>query len=191
MIGDLSKVWLVGNAREEDATYLHTGDPVEVSVLAIPNKVFKAHLTYIATSIDPNTHHLAVRAEVENPGRELKPEMFASFRIITGKGAAAPGVPDSAIVYEGDNAHVWTANTKDKTLAIRPVKLGRILHGMVEALEGLKPGDQIVTSGGAFIDRAVGDQPARAGGLKGGDSHRRVTEAAHRVEASGDASRKQ
>jgi cobalt-zinc-cadmium efflux system membrane fusion protein len=155
MIGDLSKVWLVGNAREEDATSLHVGDMVEVRVLAIPNKVFKARVTYIASSIDPNTHRLAVRAEVENPGGELKPEMFASFRIITGKDHAAPGVPESAIVYEGESAHVWLANEKAKTLEIRPIKIGRNLHGVVETLEGLKVGDQIVTSGSVFIDRAV------------------------------------
>jgi cobalt-zinc-cadmium efflux system membrane fusion protein len=157
MIGDLSKVWLVGNAREEDATYLHRGDMVEVSVLAIPNKVFKAHLAYVAASIDPNTHRLAVRAEVENPAGELKPEMFAGFRIITSEDGAAPGVPESAIVYEGESAHVWLANEKTKTLEIRPIKIGRNRHGVVETLEGLKAGDQIVTSGSVFIDRAVSD----------------------------------
>jgi cobalt-zinc-cadmium efflux system membrane fusion protein len=155
MISDLSRVWLVGNAREEDATYMHRGDEVEVTVLAIPNKIFKARLTYVAASIDPNTHRLAVRAEVENPMGELKPEMFASFRIITGEDGAAPGVPESAIVYEGDSAHVWLANEKAKTLEIRPIKIGRNRHGVVETLEGLKAGDQIVTSGSVFIDRAV------------------------------------
>jgi membrane fusion protein, heavy metal efflux system len=155
MIGDLSKVWLVGNTREEDATYMHKGDVVEVSVLAIPNKVFKARLTYVATSIDPNTHRLGVRAEVENPTGELKPEMFASFRIITGEDDAAPGVPEAAIVYEGDTAHVWLADDKAKALAIQPIKVGRIRYGLVEVLEGLKPGDKIVTSGAVFIDRAV------------------------------------
>ncbi len=155
MVGDLSKVWLVGNAREEDASSLHAGDIVEVRVLAFPDKVFKARLTYIASSIDPNTHRLAVRAEVENPGGELKPEMFASFRIITGEDDIAPGVPESAIVYEGESAHVWLANEKAKTLEIRPIKIGRNRHGVVETLEGLKVGDQIVTSGSVFIDRAV------------------------------------
>ncbi len=154
-IGDLSKVWLVGNAREEDATFMHKGDPVEVHVLAVPNKVFKARLTYVAASIDPNTHRLAVRAEVENPSGELKPEMFASFRIITGEDGAAPGVPDSAIVYEGEDAHVWLADDTAKTLDIRAIKVGHNRHGLVEALSGLKPGDKIVTSGAVFIDRAV------------------------------------
>lgn len=155
MIGDLSKVWLVANAREDDATYMHNGDMVEVTVLAIPNKVFKARLTYVAASIDPSTHRLAVRAQVENPTGELKPEMFASFRIITGEDGAAPGVPESAIVYEGESAHVWLASEKARTLEIRPIKIGRNCHGVVETLEGLKAGDQIVTSGSVFIDRAV------------------------------------
>jgi cobalt-zinc-cadmium efflux system membrane fusion protein len=155
MIGDLSKVWLTGNVREEDATAMRIGDSVEVTVLAVPGKVFKARLTYVASSIDPNTHRLAVRAEVENPGGELKPEMFANFRIITGKDDAAPGVPDSAIVFEGDRAHVWLANAKAKTLEIRPIKIGRSSDGFVEAVGGLTRGDDIVTSGAVFIDRAV------------------------------------
>jgi cobalt-zinc-cadmium efflux system membrane fusion protein len=155
MIGDLSKVWLIANAREEDASYLHKGDPVEVVVFAYPDRVFKAKLTYVAASVDPNTHRLPVRAEVENPKGELKPEMFASFRIITGEDAAAPAVPETAVVFEGDAAHVWVANEKDKTLGIRPIKVGRVRHGMIEALDGVKPGEKIVTSGSVFIDRAI------------------------------------
>ena len=155
MIGDLSKVWLVANAREEDAPSLHKGDPVEVSVLAFPGKVFNARLAYVAPSIDPNTHRLLVRAEVENSNHELKPEMFARFRIITGEDAAAPGVPESGVVYEGDTAHVWLADPATKTLAIRPIKAGRDHDGMIEALSGLKPGDSVVTNGAVFIDRAV------------------------------------
>lgn len=155
MIGDLSKVWLVAYAREEDAPSLRKGDPVEVRVLAFPGKVFKARLAYVAPSIDPNTHRLLVRAEVENPDHELKPEMFARFRIITGAANAEPGVPESAVVYEGDTAHVWLANESAKTLAIRPVTLGRSSDGMVEALGGLKPGDHVVTAGAVFIDRAA------------------------------------
>ncbi len=155
LIGDLSKVWLIANAREEDAAYLHKGDPVEVVVFAYPDRVFKAKLTYVASSIDPTTHRLSVRAEVENPKGELKPEMFASFRIITGEDAAAPAVPESAVVYEADAAHVWVADDKAKSLEIRPIKIGRSRGGMIEALNGLKPGDKIVTSGSVFIDRAV------------------------------------
>ena len=103
----------------------------------------------------PTTHRLPVRAEVENPDGALKPEMFARFRIITGADVSSPAVPESAIVYEGEDTHVWLANDKAKTLEIRQFKAGRIRDGMVEVLDGLKPGDLIVTSGAVFIDRAV------------------------------------
>jgi cobalt-zinc-cadmium efflux system membrane fusion protein len=108
-IGDLSRVWLVANVREADAPLMHRGAQVEVRVLALPERVFKATITYVAPSIDPNTHRLAVRAEVSNPDELLKPEMFATFTILTGREATAPGVPEQAVVYEGEHARVWVA----------------------------------------------------------------------------------
>jgi membrane fusion protein, heavy metal efflux system len=155
LIGDLSKVWLVGNAREEDAPLLHKGDPVEVTVLAYPGRVFKAKLTYVSAAIDPNTHRLPVRAEVENPKGDLKPEMLANFRIVTGGDASAPAVPERAVVYEGTTAHLWVADPKEKKLGIRQVKLGRIKSGMVEVVDGLKAGESVIVSGAVFIDRAA------------------------------------
>ncbi len=154
-IGDLSKVWLVANARETDAPLIHVGDPVQVSVLAFPGRVYDARILYVAAGIDPNTHRLPVRAEVDNPDRSLKPEMFASFEIVTGQGAASPAVPEGAVVYDGSDAHVWVANPADHTLALRQITVGRISHGMVEALSGLKAGESVVTSGSVFIDRTV------------------------------------
>jgi membrane fusion protein, heavy metal efflux system len=155
MIGDLSRLWLVANAREEDAPHLHVGDPVEVHLLAYPDRVFKARLAYVAGSIDATTHRLPVRAEVENPDLMLKPEMFASFRIITGADVTSPSVPVSAVVYEGDAAHVWVADDQAKTLEIRPIQIGHTREGMIQVLDGLKVGDKIVTAGAVFIDRAV------------------------------------
>jgi len=154
-IGDLSKVWLVANAREQDAALFHIGDPVQVTVLAYPGHPFDARLTHIAASIDPNTHRLLVRAEVENRKGELKPEMLASFRIISGEDANGPVVPESAVVYESSAAHVWVADPAAKRLEIRPVKAGRTLDGMVEILQGLTAGESVVTAGAVFIDRAV------------------------------------
>jgi len=155
MIGDLSKVWLVANAREDDAPYLHVGDPVEVRVLAYPGRVFKGRLNYVAASIDATTHRLPVRAELANSDGALKPEMFASFRIITGADVASPAVPRDAVVYEGETAHVWVADEGAKTLTIQPIKPGRVQNGVIEVVDGLQAGETIVTAGAVFIDRAV------------------------------------
>ena len=153
-IGNLSTVWLIANVRETDAPLMRVGLPVEVRVLAFPGHVFNAKISWVAPSIDPNTHRLSVRADVENPEGELKPGMFANFSIITGKAATAPAVPQRAIVYEGDTARVWVAD-EDGTIAGRSVRIGQIADGMVEILEGLSPGVKVVTSGALFIDRAA------------------------------------
>ena len=153
-IGDLSTVWLVANVREPDAPRMRRGAPVEVHVLALPERVFKARLTYVAPSVDPNTHRLTVRAEIPNQDGMLKPEMFATFSISTGVESAAPAVPEEAIIYEADTARVWVAK-EDGTLALRQIQTGRVSHGKVEAVAGLTAGEKVVTSGSLFIDRAA------------------------------------
>ena len=153
-IGNLSTVWLIANVRETDARTVSIGQPVEVRVLAYPGRVFKARLTWIAPSIDATTRRLPVRAEVENPDGALKPMMFASFSIITGGAVAAPAVPQSAVIYEGDSARVWVV-LDDGSVATRSIKVGRTQEGMVEVTQGLAADEKIVASGTLFIDRAA------------------------------------
>src|SRR5271169_1169292 len=153
-IGDLSTVWLIANVREVDAPRVRLGAPVEVRVLALPQRVFKAKLTFVSPSVDPNTHRLAMRAEIPNQDGMLKPEMFATFSIGKGGESAAPAVPESAIIYEGDTARVWVARD-DGTLAVRAIQTGRTSDGEVEVVAGLTAGERIVTSGSLFIDRAA------------------------------------
>src|SRR6202030_1622925 len=106
-IADPASVWLLANVRESDAGLVRLGQAVEVHVLAYPTRAFKARVTYVAAVVDPVTHRLPVRAVIENLDGALKAEMFANFRILTSDTSNAPAVPESAVVYEGDLAHVW------------------------------------------------------------------------------------
>jgi membrane fusion protein, heavy metal efflux system len=153
-IADPSTVWLLANVREMDSGKVHLGQAMEVHVLAYPGRAFKARVTYVAALVDPATHRLPVRAEIDNRDGALKPEMFATFRILTGDVAESPAVPESAVVYEGDAAHVWVA-AADGLLAYRAIRTGRNDDGLVEVVEGLKPGERIVTRGGLFIDQVA------------------------------------
>jgi cobalt-zinc-cadmium efflux system membrane fusion protein len=153
-IADPSSVWLLANVREADAGQVHLGQTVEVRVLAYPKRTFKARVTYVAALVDPNTHRIPVRAELPNADGALKPEMFANFRILTSDTSDAPGVPEAAVVYEGNAAHVWVLSG-DGLLAYRAIHTGRSNDGMVEVLDGLKPGEQVVTKGGLFIDQVA------------------------------------
>ena len=153
-ISDLSTVWLVANVREADAGKVRLGDQMNVRVLAYPDRTFHAKVTYIAPSVEPATRRLAVRAEIANADGVLKPEMFADFGIDTGRASSALAVPEDAVIYEGQSAHVWLARP-GHSLVLQPVRLGRSSAGLVEVLDGLRPGDHVATSGALFLDRAV------------------------------------
>jgi cobalt-zinc-cadmium efflux system membrane fusion protein len=153
-IADPSSVWLLANVREADSGLVHLGQSVDVHVLAYPKRVFKARVSYIAALVDPVTHRLPVRAEIGNLDGALKPEMFANFRILTSDPADSPAVPESAVVYEGDLAHVWVLSDGG-LLAYRAIRTGRNNDGLIEVLDGLEPGEQIVTKGGLFIDQVA------------------------------------
>src|ERR1700676_1068405 len=153
-IADPSSVWLLANVREADAGLVNLGQSVEVRVLAYPKRAFKARVTYVAALVDSLTHRLPVRAEIENRDGALKPEMFANFRIFTGDPSESPAVPEAAVIYEGNAAHVWVV-AGDGLLSLRTIHTGRSNDGLIEVLEGLKPGERVVTKGGLFIDQAA------------------------------------
>ena len=153
-IADPSRVWLLANVRETDAGVVRLGQSVEVRVLAYPNRVFRARVTFVSAVVDPVTHRLPVRAEIDNRDGALKPEMFANFRILTSDATESPAVPAAAVIFEGEAAHVWVV-AGDALLELRVIHAGRSNGGLVEVLDGLKPGERIVTKGGLFIDQAA------------------------------------
>lgn len=153
-IGNLSTLWLIANVREADASQVRVGQAVEVRALAFPDRLFKAKISWVAPSVDPNTHRLSVRAQIDNTDGALKPMMFANFNIVTSETVHSIGVPKNAVVYEGSEAHVFVAEA-DGTLAVRPIRVGNSNGNFLEVVEGLSSTDKIVTSGALFIDRAT------------------------------------
>jgi cobalt-zinc-cadmium efflux system membrane fusion protein len=149
-IANLSTMWMLADVYESDVPLIKAGQPVEVRVMAYPAETFKARITYIGPTVDPNTHRVAVRAEVENRGLKLKPEMFASFKIITNGEVQSLAVRAGAIVREGDKAGVWVA-LEGNEFARREVTLGIEQNGYVQILSGIQPGDKVVYEGSLFL----------------------------------------
>ena len=155
IIADLSHMWMLANVYESDVPWIKIGQPVEVRVMAYPEEVFKATITYIGAAVDPATHRVDVRAVVDNRAQKLKPEMFATFRIITNADLQYPAVPLSAVVRDGDKASVWVAQPEHQYVR-RGVKLGLEQNGYVQILSGLQPGEQIATEGGLLLGSMAG-----------------------------------
>ena len=157
IIGDLSTVWVVAFIRETEAPLVHVGQAIYFTVLAYPDRSFPANISYVAAALDPTTRRLLVRATVNNSAGLLKPEMFASVKILTGEGDKAVAVPRDAIIYEGEAARVWVVRDKDseKAIELRRIKAGLANGNTVEVVKGLAPGDRVITRGGLFIDRVA------------------------------------
>ena len=154
VIGDLSTVWLTAFVRETDASNVSVGQEVAFNVLALPGRPLTARINYVAAAIDPATRRLLVRATIDNKDGLLKPEMFANVTIYSAGDHPALGVPKQALIYEGDQVRVWVAH-EDKSIELRQIKTGLTNGDLVEVEGNLKPGEQIVTKGSLFIDRAA------------------------------------
>jgi membrane fusion protein, heavy metal efflux system len=157
-ISDLATVYFVAYVPETSISSVHVDDPVVVHLEAFPGRAFNGNVRYISPTVDPNLHRIAVRAAVENATGELRPGMFGTFRIYTGPESQTLSVPEYAVIYEEDTARVWITGPH-KTLALRYIKVGKTVDGMVQVISGLQAGDTVVTSGTVFIDRAFrGDE---------------------------------
>jgi len=154
VVGDLSTVWLTAFVRESDAAAVCVGQDITVNVMALPGRPLTAKVNYVAAAIDPNTRRLLVRATIDNKDGLLKPEMFANVTIYSSGDRAAPAVPKQALIYEADKVRLWVAR-EDKSVELREIKIGLINGNLVEVTSNLKPGEQVVTKGSLFIDRAA------------------------------------
>lgn len=152
LIGDTSKVWIVAYVRETDVAKVQIGERLMFKVLTQPDHMFETRIDYVAPGIDPDNRRLLVRATVDNADGLLKPEMFASVTIVDSDGELMPAVPLESVIYEGSNAHVWVVGD-DQGVELRQIKLGQSSARLIQVLDGLRPGEKIVTRGSLFIDR--------------------------------------
>jgi membrane fusion protein, heavy metal efflux system len=154
VIGDLSTVWLTAFVRETEAEGVALGQEISFSLLALPDREFKARIDYVSTAIDSSTRRLLVRATIDNRDGLLKPEMFANVTIYSGGSHPSIGVPKQALIYEGNHVRLWVAHD-DKSIELREIETGLTNGDLVEVRTNLKAGETIVTRGSLFIDRAA------------------------------------
>lgn len=153
-VADLSRVWLVAEVPEMQAAAVHIGEPVQADVLGLPLQHYHARISYVAAAVDPGSRRLTVHAQLANPGGLLRPEMFATLTIITSPDVGALVVPQEAVIYQGTQARVWVLQDAHDA-GLRIVQLGRTLDGNVEVLSGVHEGEEVITRGALFIDRAA------------------------------------
>jgi len=152
---DLSVLYVNFTMPEQDRSLLAVNVPVELAVDAHPGEVFRGTIDAIDPQIDPATRAIKVQATLDNPERKLLPGMYANVRVVLPSGPAVVTVPETAVDFTlyGDSVFVVkhegtdpSGKPIDKVVRVF-VKPGERSLGRVAILEGVKPGDLVVTSG--------------------------------------------
>lgn len=153
VVSDLTALWVAGEVDERWAAHLQTGRQATVRVAAYPEERFTATVTYVGDVVAADTRRIAVRAELANPSRRLKPEMFARL-VLAGASRQALTLPGDAVQHvDGrDVVFVERAPGRFAPVAVRTASVGGE-DGRVAIVEGLEPGARVVTQG-AFLVRS-------------------------------------
>ena len=144
-ISDISSIKLDFAVPETMLPALQPGQTIEARAAAYPDQPFRGQIAHIDPVIDPNTRAVTVRARLPNPDRKLKPGMLLTVAIETAPRMSL-SVPELAVVGEGDARFVYTLGADGKANRTA-VRTGTRSEGRIEVLEGLRPGERIVTEG--------------------------------------------
>jgi len=154
-VADLSSVWVQIDINEKDLAKVHKGQSAIVTVGAFPDSKLKGRITYIADVVDESTRTVKARIEVANPGRKMKPEMFATVELALANDAPAVlAVPEDALKDLDGKKVVFVAEHETEFVA-RQVETGRVAGGMVEIVAGLKEGDRYAVKGSFILKSEI------------------------------------
>ncbi len=150
-ITDLSSVWVLADVFEQDIALVKSGAKAKVMINAYPDKVFDGNISYVYPTLQAETRTVQVRIELLNPGRLLKPGMFAQVELAVAARSRVVTVPLSAVIDSGTR-RIVLVQVKEDRFEPREVKLGARSDNYVEVLEGVKDGEQVVVAANFLID---------------------------------------
>ena len=140
---------------------LKVGQAVDLAMDAMPGRTFAGRVEALDSQVEESGRALLVKAQVTNPGAMLKPGMFARPRVVFATREGAVTVPEEALVPQGNRQLLFKVvegppgpNGPTRVAQRMEAKLGLRLPGRIEVLEGLQPGDVVVTAGHGRLLRA-------------------------------------
>jgi len=144
------RMWIYAQVFEEDVPLLRAGMPVSVEMPSEPGRTLTSTILAIDPTVSPESRTVRVRALVTTPEASLRPGTFvtATFRLSLGDRLA---IPREAILDAGTQRLVFVV-TDGTRFEPRSVTLGRRADDFVEVLDGVAPGERVVTSANFLID---------------------------------------
>ena len=157
---DRSHLWIVADVLESDSPAMRLGLPARVSIDALPKATFAGEIEYLGLAIDPRRHTLAVRVTLNNAQDELRPGMFGRLVITVASAEQAIVCPAEALLDDGQGRYVLLEDGPGTYLR-RPVSLGLQTPDRSEILDGLFPGDRVITTGNHELAALFAARPAK------------------------------
>lgn len=142
-LGVADEVWITADIYESDLARVREGQALEAVPLAFPDQVFKGLVGRVSPNIDPTSHTMQIRCQLQNPELKLKPQMLARVRIVTTPGEALV-VPQEAVVFETDGYFAFVEVSPNRFVR-RPVKIASWNEqGYARIVSGLAAGERVV-----------------------------------------------
>lgn len=149
-VADLSRVWVLANVPEQQATSVQVGQATEIEVPSL-GRTLSGRIVHISAVVDPQSRTVLARCELDNIAGELKPAMLANLLIRTA-GRQVMVVPAAAVVRENNRDHVYVQSATN-VFVLTPVDLGPPADGDVRpVLKGLEAGQKIVVNGAFHLN---------------------------------------
>jgi cobalt-zinc-cadmium efflux system membrane fusion protein len=149
-IGELDKVWILGDVYEVDMARVHMGARATVTSVAYPGEPFVGVVDWVSGSLDPNTRTAKIRVTLDNPDKKLRPMMYTSVAISVDQRKAV-AIPRTAVARMGEYKVVFVevGQAEGKRQFQRlPVDLDESKMGSFVAVKhGIVAGQKIVSSG--------------------------------------------
>ncbi|MGZ6123385.1 MAG: efflux RND transporter periplasmic adaptor subunit [Myxococcales bacterium] len=153
-VGSIDSVWIYADVYEADLPRVRVGAPVQIKVIAFPDRTFAGRVEWMSSTLDPVTRTARLRCTLRNPGHELLPEMYATVTVAT-PARNALVVPRSAVLHVGEERVVFVqvGVTENGLLRFqrRRVTLEESESDPVAVRSGLRPGDAVVVSGALLL----------------------------------------
>lgn len=151
MVVDLSQVWVYADVYEYELPWIKLGDSVKMTLASVPGKTFKGKLSYIFPYSESKTRTTKVRIVFDNKEMLLRPDMFTEVLIESDQQENATVIPAESIIRSGSHAQVFIVRGPGK-FEPRLVTLGIESNGKVVILEGVEPGEEVVSSAQFLVD---------------------------------------
>jgi RND family efflux transporter MFP subunit len=135
---------------EREVPFVRKGNPITVTVDALPGKTFSGAVTRFTTALDPATRTMKTEIQIANRDHSLRPGMYGSIVLELEKRPNVLTIPAASLAVEGDKKFVYTvANNKAKKTA---VNIGFDDGTRVEITQGLTGNEDIIINKGSITD---------------------------------------